>query len=129
MSDSRPVVVRPGEAVAAPAQLAIRHHLDRDGRWIGWSGWTRNEAGDRSGWHHHAANETYVYVIGGTITIEFGPEGTESVEAGAGDFLVVPPNTVHRETTGADVDLEAFLVRVGGEPEHVDVHGPDGARR
>jgi hypothetical protein len=31
----------------------------RDGR---WADWIRNDAGDVSGWHHHAANDTYVYV-------------------------------------------------------------------
>lgn len=82
-----------------------------------------------SGWHHHAANETYVYVIRGSVTIEFGAEGADSVEAHAGDFFIVPSNTIHRETTGSDGDLEAFVVRVGGEPEHVDVEGPGGAGR
>jgi mannose-6-phosphate isomerase-like protein (cupin superfamily) len=131
VSDPRPVVVRRGEAVAPPTAppLELRHHLDPDGRWIGWSGWIRNEAGDVSGWHHHAANETYVYVIRGSITIEFGAEGAGRVEARAGDFFIVPSNTIHRETTGLDEDLEVFVVRVGGEPEHVDVDGPDGAGR
>ena len=33
--------------------------------------------------------------------------------------------TIHRETTSEDSDLEAFVVRVGGEPEHVAVDGPE----
>ena len=59
------------------------------------------------------------------MTIEFGEGGTERVVAGAGDFFIVPSQTIHREVTGQDVDLEAFIVRVGGEPEHVSVDGAE----
>jgi mannose-6-phosphate isomerase-like protein (cupin superfamily) len=123
VEQSRPVVIRRCQAVDPRIfpTLQLRDHVDADSRWIGWSGWIRNEAGDVGGWHHHAANETYVYVIRGSITIEFGPEGAESVQAGAGDFFIVPSHTIHRETTSRDADLEAFVIRVGGEPEYVDV--------
>ena len=102
-----------------------RDFTDLDGRWVGWSGWIRNEAGETSGWHHHGANETYVYVSRGSVRTDFGPGGAESIEARAGDFFVVPAHTVHRETTGLDSGAEAFIVRVGGEPEKVEVDGPD----
>ncbi|MDQ3691792.1 MAG: cupin domain-containing protein [Chloroflexota bacterium] len=130
MSESRPIVVHAEEAVAGPTTpgMELRQHLDPDGRWVGWSGWIRNEAGDVSGWHHHAANDTYVYVIRGSVTIEFGQGGAERVEARTGDFFLVPSQTVHRETTGPDGN-EAFVLRVGGEPEHVNVDGPEGAGR
>jgi len=129
MSTSGPVVIHPDEAVDGPTTpgMELRHHLDPDGRWVGWSGWIQNEAGDVSDWHHHAANDTYVYVIRGSVTIEFGAGGTERVEAGAGDFFLVPSNTVHRETTGPETDLQAFVLRIGGKPEHVNVDGPEGA--
>jgi mannose-6-phosphate isomerase-like protein (cupin superfamily) len=93
----------------------------------GWSGWIQNEAGDVSGWHHHLANDTYVYVSRGSITFEFGPGGGQSVVVGAGDFVHVPPHTIHRETTSPDTDLEAFVLRIGGEPEYAAVDGPDAA--
>jgi mannose-6-phosphate isomerase-like protein (cupin superfamily) len=101
-----------------------RRLFERDGR---WADWIRNDAGDASGWHHHAANDTYVFVLRGSVTIDYGPGGAESIVAGAGDFFIVPCGTIHRETTGQDVDLEAFVIRVGGEPEHVNVDGPDAA--
>jgi uncharacterized RmlC-like cupin family protein len=128
MGKSRPAVVNPEEAIAGPTTpgLERRHHLDADGRWVGWSGWIRNDAGDVSGWHHHAANDTYVYVIRGSVAIEFGPGGAERIEARAGDFFLVPSQTIHRETTGPDTDLDAFVLRVGGEPEHANVDGPEG---
>jgi uncharacterized RmlC-like cupin family protein len=105
-----------------------RHFLDPDGRWVGWAGWIRNKAGDASGWHHHATNDTYVYVIRGSVTVEFGPDGSERIVAGAGDLFIVPSNTIHRELTSEDSDLEAFVVRIGGEPEEVAAGGPEPAR-
>jgi uncharacterized RmlC-like cupin family protein len=120
------VVHHPDQGVASPAMSGAerREHFERDGR---WADWIHNDAGDVSDWHHHAANVTYVYVSRGSITIEFGADGTESVTARAGDFFIVPPHTVHRETTGDGADLEAFVIRIGGMPEHVsvDIRRPD----
>ncbi len=90
-----------------------------------WADWIRNDAGDQSGWHHHAANDTYVYVIRGSVTVDFGPGGAQSVVARAGDFFFVPSQTIPRERTGQQADLEAFIIRIGGEPEHVQVDGPE----
>jgi uncharacterized RmlC-like cupin family protein len=125
MNETRSVVVHhPQGEVPAPVMSGTerRERFEREGR---WADWIRNDAGDVSDWHHHAANDTYVYVSRGSVTIEFGPGGTESVQAGAGDFFIVPSQTIHRETTDYDGDLEAFIVRVGGEPEHVTVDGPE----
>jgi len=122
---SRPVVVHPNRPMPEPPGSERRHFHEADGRWIGWAGWIRNDAGDVSGWHHHAANETHVYMIRGSVTVEFGPGGTERIVAGAGDYFVIPADTVHRELTGDDRDVEAFIVRVGGEPEEVGSDGPE----
>jgi uncharacterized RmlC-like cupin family protein len=65
-----------------------------------------------------------VYVIRASVTVDFGPGGGESIVVRAGDFFIVPSDTIHRETTSQDSDLEAFIVRVGGEPEHVEASGP-----
>ncbi len=94
----------------------------REGR---WAAWIRNDAGDTSGWHHHADNVTYVYVSRGSITFEFGRDGAERVVAQPGDFVIVPAHTLHREITGDGSDLEAFVIRAGGEPERVDADGPE----
>jgi uncharacterized RmlC-like cupin family protein len=126
---SAPAVIRPNGAMPEPPGSERRHFVDPDGRWIGWAGWIQNEAGDVSGWHHHATNVTYVYVIRGSVTVEFGPGGGDRVVAGAGDFFIVPADTVHRELTGDDADLEAYIVRVGGEPEEVDAVRPTDAAR
>jgi uncharacterized RmlC-like cupin family protein len=127
MGKSRPVVLHPNEASAGPTMsgMEIRHRHDSGGRWLGWSDWIRNDAGDASGWHHHAANDTYVYVMRGEVTIEFGPGRSDRIEARAGDFFIVPSETIHRELTAPERDLEAFIVRIGGEPEQINVDGPE----
>jgi uncharacterized RmlC-like cupin family protein len=58
MSKSRPVVVHPEGEMPEPPDAERRNFHDPDGRWVGWAGWIQNEAGDVSGWRHHAANET-----------------------------------------------------------------------
>src|SRR5262245_6940551 len=112
---TRPIVVHPHEPATVPAvpAMEVRHQLDRDGRGVGWTGRITNDASHVSGWHHHAANDTYVYVIEGSVTIEFGPGGAERIEARAGDFFIVPAQAIHREITGSDGDLDAFLLRLG----------------
>jgi uncharacterized RmlC-like cupin family protein len=101
-----------------------RHHHDADGRWVGLSGWIQEDADEMSGWHHHAANDTFVYVIRGSVTTEFGPGGADHIEARAGDLFFIPSITIHRERTGSERDFEAFILRIGGQPERVDVDGP-----
>lgn len=123
----RPVVVhRPDDEMPTPTMSGVERR-ERFGRKGSWADWIRNVAGDVSGWHHHAANDTYVYVSRGSVTIEFGPAGAQSVLARAGDFFIVPSGTIHREVTSPDTDLEAFVIRLGGEPEHVSVEGPESA--
>ena len=114
-------VYRPDEPGTETPDTERQQQWVRGGR---WAAWIRNDAGDVSDWHHHAANDTYVYVGRGSLTFEFSPGGAESVVARAGDFVIVPAETIHRETTGPDADLEALVLRIGGEPEHINVDGP-----
>ena len=118
MTESPVVVVHPDEADASPSTpgMEFRKFFDRDRRWIGFAGWIRNEAGDKSGWHHHADNQTFVYVIRGSVTFDFGASGAQRAVARAGDFVFVPAHTRHHEMTSEDEDLEAFVFRVGGRP-------------
>jgi uncharacterized RmlC-like cupin family protein len=124
MSESRPVVVHHPEETGTPALSDVdrRGQFERAGR---WADWIRNDAGDVSGWHHHADNDTYVYVSRGSVTFECGQDGADSAVARPGDFVIVPAHTIHREITGADTELEAFIIRVGGDPEHVEADGPE----
>lgn len=124
MQQPRPFVVRPHQAIPAPASPGMerRQLYEGDGR---WAGWIRTDAGTAGGWHHHGANDSYIYILSGALTIDYGPDGSESVEASAGDFIFNPANLVHRETTSPAGDVEAFVVRVGSGPHLVNVDGPD----
>lgn len=90
-----------------------------------WSGFVRTEPGVASGWHHHGDHDTSVYVIQGDVRIEFGPDGTRSVEAGPGDFVRIPPRLVHREVNAGTVTSHEVITRSGTGPLTVNVDGPD----
>jgi uncharacterized RmlC-like cupin family protein len=120
----RPVVVSPEDSVPAPPTPGMerRQLFEGAGR---WAGWIRTDAGLAGGWHHHGDHDSYIYVLRGSLTIDFGPGGRESVKAKAGDFIFNPARLVHRETTSPDGEAEAFVVRVGEGPQVVNVDGPD----
>jgi|SRR5512133_1913984 uncharacterized RmlC-like cupin family protein len=90
-----------------------------------WAGLVHTEPGAVSGWHHHGAHETSLYVVAGRMRLDFGSGGVESVLAGPGDFLHVPAGVVHREANpGADV-CTAVIARAGTGAPTVNVEGPD----
>ena len=89
-----------------------------------WAGLVRTAAGDVSGWHHHAAYETSIYVVSGRLRMESGPGGGEVLEAGPGDFLYVPPGAVHREANPGGDESRLVVVRAGSGPAVVNVDGP-----
>lgn len=89
-----------------------------------WAGFVTTDAGMVSGWHHHGEYETSIYVISGTLRMEFGAGGTEVLEASAGDFVYVAPHAIHREGNPADHKSTLVVVR-GGQGEPVtNVDGP-----
>jgi uncharacterized RmlC-like cupin family protein len=45
----------------------------------------------------HPGHDTYVFQTEGRLRLEFGPGGSESVEGGPGDFVLIPKGVVHRE--------------------------------
>jgi uncharacterized RmlC-like cupin family protein len=120
------MVQRADAGLAAPgpptAGMDRRQIMERGDTWVGW---VRTDAGLASGWHHHGDRDTYVYVISGSLTIEYGPGGRDHVRATAGDVIYNPARMVHRETTTPDGPAEAFVVRVGSGPLNVNVDGPE----
>lgn len=44
-----------------------------------WSGPVRTEPGVTSDLHHHGEYDTSVYVVEGTVRVEFGPGGAQAV--------------------------------------------------
>ena len=78
-----------------------------------------------SGWHHHGGHDTIVYVLSGRLAIEFGEGGSRAVQAGAGDFLVIPSGLVHRESTPGDEPSRSVVIRAGGDgPPTIEVEAP-----
>ena len=128
MEHDRPVVVRAGEGTAPPGgQTAGMYRLEPKDDRDRWAGWVSTDAGLAGGWHYHGDRDSYVYVLRGSVIIEFGPGGRERVEAAAGDFIFNPARMVHREITGPEEPAEFFVVRVGSGPQNVNVEGPDPA--
>ena len=89
-----------------------------------WAGYVTTDAGAVSGWHHHGEHESTIYVLSGALRMEFGPAGREVLDAGAGDFLYVPPHAVHREGNPTDEQSAIVVVRGGTGPPVVNVDGP-----
>lgn len=87
-----------------------------------WAGQVVTEPGAVSGWHHHDINETSIYVVSGLMRFEF--EGYNGhLDAAAGDFVRVPPHTIHRESNPTDQQAVAVLARAGGGVPTVNVSG------
>jgi uncharacterized RmlC-like cupin family protein len=89
-----------------------------------WAGFVRTDAGMVSGWHHHGEYETPIYVVSGSMRMEYGPAGSEVLEATPGDFVYVPAGAIHREGNPSDDESTLIVVRAGtGEPV-TNVDGP-----
>jgi uncharacterized RmlC-like cupin family protein len=109
------------EALGTPG-LTRRTAFEGDGHWFG-----HVEAAPEtmSGWHHHGDNVTMGYVLKGSITLEFGPDGSQRVEVAEGEYFEVPKNTVHREGNASSEAGEVLIARVGQGQLIFPVGGPD----
>ena len=74
-----------------------------------------------TGWHYHTCEMQFVYVLKGTITIEF-EDGTVAT-CGAGDSLFIPGGVRHNETYASE-DKETLEVSVPGKIGTVNVERP-----
>jgi uncharacterized RmlC-like cupin family protein len=117
------VVVTPQQRTPGPSTpgMVRQQAVATDGL---WSGLVRTEAGMVSGWHHHGEYETVIYVLTGSLRMEFGPGGADTVEAGPGDFLYVPKGAVHREGNPSAQPADIVVVRAGEGESTVNVGGP-----
>ena len=89
-----------------------------------WAGLGRTAPGMVSGWHHHGDYESTIYVLSGALRMEFGPGGSEVLQAGPGDFMYVAPGAIHRESNPSDKESEIVVVRSGSGEPVIDADGP-----
>jgi len=84
------------------------------------------EPGTISGWHHHGDHEVYGYVVSGTVRLENGSEKENVISIGPGDFLHVPPHTIHREINPSSNEENDVILFLQGSGELVvNVDSPD----
>jgi uncharacterized RmlC-like cupin family protein len=78
-----------------------------------------------SAWHHHGSRSLYGYLVVGRFRLEYGPNGSQSVDLNPGDFFRVPVGVVHRDVN-PDAVVEAVIVNVviGEGPAVVNVKEP-----
>lgn len=78
-----------------------------------------------SAWHHHGSRSLYGYPVVGRFRLEFGPNGSRSVDLSTGDFFRIPVGVVHRDVN-PDAVVEAVIVNVaiGEGPAVVNVKEP-----
>lgn len=77
-----------------------------------WAGTVRIEPNAKTGAHHHGPLESIIYVVRGRARMRWGERLEFVAEAGAGDFIFVPPYVPHQEINAAsDEPLECVLVR------------------
>jgi uncharacterized RmlC-like cupin family protein len=120
----RVVVVKPDERVeeGTTPGMVREEAFSRPGL---WAGVVRTESNASSGWHHHGGHDTAAFVLSGTVKVESGPGGRDVVDAGAGDFLLIPKRLVHRESTPGGESATVVAVRAGTGEVVVNVEGPE----
>ena len=87
-----------------------------------WAGTVTVEPDAKTGAHHHGALESIIYVVKGRARMRWGERLEYVAEAGAGDFIYVPPFVPHQEINANPGEiLECVLVRSGQEPVVVNL--------
>lgn len=95
-----------------------------------WAGTVVVQPDAKTGPHHHGELETVLYIVRGRARMRWGDHLEFSEEAGAGDFIYVPPYVPHQEiNAGQDEPCEAVVVRSGQDPivVNLDIETPEPA--
>ena len=122
-------VIRPHERDRSTAQTpSMRREAGVAASTVGaekiWVGHVTMAPGAQSGVHHHGAVESSIYLISGRARFRFGAKLEQQVEAGAGDFVYVPPQAIHQEINlDASAPVEMIVARDGQENVVVNVDG------
>lgn len=107
-------VVRPGERRTDVSSGAMSREAAISGELVGaeklWVGWVELGPGLVSRVHHHGESESAIFVVSGRARFYSGEDLDDVHEAGAGDFVWVPPKLVHVEVNVSDVDPVQMVV-------------------
>ncbi len=93
-----------------------------------WAGTVVVQPNAKTGPHHHGELETVLYIVKGRARMRWGDNLEFSEEAGAGDFIYVPPYVPHQEINAqVDEECEAVVVRSGQNPVvvNLDMQSPE----
>ncbi len=124
-----PIHVVHADALATDAAqvVGMTHYDAIGGRTVGTRslrlGRVVAHAGLISSVHHHGDCKTAVYLVSGRALMLFGPDLRERIELVPGDFLFVPPWTIHAETNLGGEDAEFIVAQ--SSPQGVAVNLPD----
>src|SRR5438132_1141469 len=69
-----------------------------------WAGTVLIDPDARTGPHHHGELESVIYVVDGLARMRWGDRLEYVAEAGAGDFIFVPPFVPHQEINASEAD-------------------------
>lgn len=125
-------VVRPHERDAATAQTpGMAREAGIAASTVGarklWVGYVTMAPGAKSGVHHHGPLESAIYVIRGRARMRFGAQLEQTLDAGPGDFIFVPPEAIHQEINLSDAEPVEMIVARDGQ-ENIVVNVEDTAR-
>ena len=123
MGDETIRCIRPGDRdVGDPTPGMVREQaIAIDGL---WSCFVRSDAGMVSGLLLHGDHDTSIFVVEGSLRMEFGPSGAAVIDAEAGDFVHVPKHVIHRETNPGHTTSHLVVTRAGQGVTTVNVEGP-----
>ena len=122
------VLVKPDQRSANTAQtpgMVRQSGISADvcgskGLWIGYVSAPQGA----SGAHHHGDAESGIYVLKGRIRMHYGERLENTLNAEAGDFLYVPPQTAHVEENLSDEPAELIVARNAADFLVVNVPDP-----
>jgi len=121
----RPKVVKKGELGGEPTPTPGVTRFEAFADDSVWVGRIENAPHQASDWHVHPGHDTYGHVTRGCFFVEFGPGGSERLEADPGDFVLIPKGVVHREGNAGAEANDGVIFRVGEGPLTVALDGPE----
>jgi uncharacterized RmlC-like cupin family protein len=107
-------VIRPLDRTPDVASGAMRREAAISERLVGakelWVGYVELDGGMVSAVHHHGEAESVIYMISGAARFLSGPSLDQVHDAGAGDFVWVPPHVVHVEMNASASEAVRMVV-------------------